>query len=550
MKESMNYQVGQVVLAKVSGIQAYGAFVTLDDSTNGLIHISEISNGFVKDVASFVHVGDTIYVKIIDFDETSHQARCSLKALTARKSRRGKHLTKRALLPQGNIGFDSLQAMLPIWVEQIKENMNMLQFDASHAFLDGSMDSFADKVKVIHESLHNKTCLGNDYTGWVDWPNNYDKQEYEHLKEVANRVKGKAQVLLVCGIGGSYLGARAALEFLQGLYPNRDSEIIFIGNTFSSTYLSQVLEHIKGKSVVMNVISKSGTTTETSLAFRIFKEYMEKEYGKEECKTRIIATTDKARGALKALAGQEGYETFVIPDDIGGRFSVITPVGLLPLAIMGVDIDSFMLGLKKAYVDFGKADLKDNLAYQYAVARRMLQEKGYNVEMLVSYELQMVQFGEWWKQLFGESEGKDGLGILPDSACFSTDLHSLGQFVQEGKKILFETLLLVNQPQKDLIFPSDAQDLDHMNYLAGKNVSWVNKMAMQGTLQAHEDTGHVPNLIITIDAMDEMNLAYLMYFFFKAIAMTTLLNGSNPFNQPGVEVYKKNMFKLLGKPNN
>lgn len=544
----MNYQVGQIVLAKVVGLQPYGAFVSLDDDTNGLIHISEISNGYVKDVSHFVHIGDMIYVKIIDFDNANHQARCSLKALTARKSRRGKSLNKKFLLPEPTIGFTSLHNQLPIWVQESKERDFMLHFDESHAFLDGDYSSFQARVSELHAALHNHTCLGNDFTGWVEWPLNYDKEEYARIKTVASKVKEKAEVLLVCGIGGSYLGARASIEFIQGLYPKNDTQVIFIGNTFSSTYIAQVLEYIKGKSVVMNVISKSGTTTETSVAFRIFKEYMENTYGKEECKERIIATTDKARGALKTLANQEGYETFVIPDDIGGRFSVITPVGLLPMAIMGVDIDAFMSGLAKGYTDFSSDDLSKNSAYRYACARRLLQDKGYNVEMLVTYELQMVQVAEWWKQLFGESEGKDGKGILPDSACFSTDLHSLGQFVQEGKKVLFETLLLVNDVQKDLVFPSDEHDYDKMNYLAGKNVSWINKMAMQGTLQAHEEVGNVPNLVITIDKMDEENLGYMYYFFFKAIAMTTLLNDSNPFNQPGVEVYKKNMFKLLGKP--
>ena len=546
----MQYQVGQIVLARVSGIQPYGAFVQLDESTAGLIHISEISNGFVRDVSDYVHVGDEVYVKIVDIDESNHQVRCSLRALSARKSRRGRSMNAKGLLPSHRLGFASLRDALPLWIKQTKEKMTMITFDTSHAFLDSDFSPWQGKVTEAHNALHAHTCAGADYTGWVEWPSNYDKEEYVRLKEVAAKVAPLADVLLVCGIGGSYLGARAAIEFLQGLWPTRKTQVIFIGNTFSASYIAQVLEYIKGKSVVMNVISKSGTTTETSVSFRIFKAYMENTYGKEECKTRIIATTDKKRGALKSLADHEGYETFVIPDDIGGRFSVITPVGLLPLAIMGVDIDALMDGLAKAEKDFGSDDLQTNSAYRYAVARRMLQQKGYNVEMLVTYEMQLVQLAEWWKQLFGESEGKDGKGILPDSACFSTDLHSLGQFIQEGNKVLFETLLLVKKPQRDLVFPSDENDFDHMNYLAGKNMSWINEKAMEGTLEAHEKSGNVPNLVITIEKMDETNLGYLFYFFFKAIAMTTLLNGSNPFNQPGVEVYKKNMFRLLGKPEN
>ncbi len=353
-------------------------------------------------------------------------------------------------------------------------------------------------------------------------------------------------MFVVCGIGGSYLGARAAIEMINGLYANKKPEIIFIGNTFSSTYIAQVMEYIKDKEVCVNVISKSGTTTETSLAFRLLKQFMDEKY-KEQAKERIVATTDKARGVLKAVADQEGYETFVIPDDIGGRYSVITPVGLLPIAVAGIDIDAIMSGLKKAYEDLADSDLDHNAAYAYAVCRRILQNQGYDVEMLVSYELQMSMIAEWWKQLFGESEGKEGKGILPDSATFSTDLHSLGQFVQEGKKVLFETVLMIDRPTLDITFPSDAQNLDQMNYLSGKSVDWVNKMAAQGTLEAHVNTGGVPNLILTLKDMSAESFGYMCYFFFRACAMTVLLLDVNPFNQPGVEVYKKNMFRLLGK---
>lgn len=422
----------------------------------------------------------------------------------------------------------------------------MITLDLNHAFLKEDVKAYQDQVRAIDEALQNGTCKGNDFIGWLNWANNYDKEEFSRIKEVAAKVRENTEVFVVCGIGGSYLGARAAIEMMNGLYGDNKPEIIYMGNTFSSTYISQVMNHIKDKEVTVNVISKSGTTTETALAFRILKQFMEEKYG-EDTKNRIIATTDKARGTLKALADKEGYETFVIPDDIGGRFSVITPVGLLPIAVAGIDIDALMKGLHDGMGEYGDADLEKNPAYRYAVARRILQNQGYDVELLVNYEPQMQMVAEWWKQLFGESEGKDGKGILPDSVCFSTDLHSLGQFVQEGKKVLFETNLYVETPMIDLTFPNDEANEDGMNYLAGKSVDWANKMAAKGTLQAHEETGGVPNILLTMPGMTSYDFGNMCMFFFKAIAMTTLMNDSNPFNQPGVEVYKKNMFKLLGK---
>lgn len=424
--------------------------------------------------------------------------------------------------------------------------INMITLDLNHAFLKEDVKAYQNQVRAIDEALQNGTCKGNDFIGWLNWANNYDKEEFSRIKEVAAKVRENTEVFVVCGIGGSYLGARAAIEMMNGLYGDNKPEIIYMGNTFSSTYISQVMNYIKDKKVTVNVISKSGTTTETALAFRILKQFMEEKYG-EDAKNRIIATTDKARGTLKALADKEGYETFVIPDDIGGRFSVITPVGLLPIAVAGIDIDALMKGLHDGMGEYGDAALEKNPAYRYAVARRILQNQGYDVELLVNYEPQMQMVAEWWKQLFGESEGKDGKGILPDSVCFSTDLHSLGQFVQEGKKVLFETNLYVDTPMIDLTFPNDEANEDGMNYLAGKSVDWANKMAAKGTLQAHEETGGVPNILLTMPGMTSYDFGNMCMFFFKAIAMTTLMNDSNPFNQPGVEVYKKNMFKLLGK---
>ncbi|MBM6765105.1 glucose-6-phosphate isomerase [Faecalicoccus pleomorphus] len=422
----------------------------------------------------------------------------------------------------------------------------MIQLDLQHAHLKEDVKAYQEQVHQIDESLRMKTCKGNDFIGWMTWANDYDKEEFARIKTCAQKIQNDSDVFVVCGIGGSYLGARAAIEMINGLYAQKKPEIIFMGNTFSSSYIAQVMDYIKDKEVSVNVISKSGTTTETSIAFRILKQFMEGKYG-EDAKHRIYATTDKARGTLKALADKEGYETFVIPDDIGGRFSVITPVGLLPIAVAGIDIDEIMKGLHDGMGEYGDADLDKNPAYRYAVARRILQNEGYDVELFVNYEMQMQMIAEWWKQLFGESEGKDGKGILPDSVCNSTDLHSLGQFVQDGKKVLFETNLYVEKPMIDLTFPSDDENLDNMNYLAGKSIDWVNKMAAKGTLQAHEETGGVPNIIITMPDMSAYSFGNMCMFYFKAIAMTTLMNDSNPFNQPGVEVYKKNMFKLLGK---
>ena len=423
----------------------------------------------------------------------------------------------------------------------------MIKLDSSYALLNEDIDAYQEQVSKAHRDLHEKTGKGNDFLGWVNWPNDYDKEEFERIIKVADKVSDLAEVLLVCGIGGSYLGARAAIEMIQGLYSDNKTEVIFIGNTFSSTYFNQVKNYIADKSVVLNVISKSGTTTETAMAFRMLRQLMEERYGKEECKTRIIATTDKARGTLKALADTEGYETFVIPDDIGGRYSVTTPVGLLPLAIMGIDIRELMDGAKAAFNELNNDNLKENTAYRYAVIRRILANQGKRSEMLVTYEPNMTMVAEWWKQLFGESEGKDGKGLLPTSACFSTDLHSLGQFIQDGDKVLFETLLLVDKPMIDSEFPMDDANADSMNYLAGKSLDWVNKMAMQGTLDAHVNTGNVPNVLLTIEDTSAYTFGYLTYFFFKACGVTCYMLDINPFNQPGVEVYKKNMFKLLGK---
>lgn len=424
----------------------------------------------------------------------------------------------------------------------------MIKLDLSKAKLTEDLGSYKDTVKDIHDMIHNKTGKGNDFLGWVELPENYDKEEVSLIKETAKKLQKEVDVLLVCGIGGSYLGARAAIEAINGLYPTNDVEIIYVGNTFSSTYIAQVAKYVENKEFAINVISKSGTTTETSIAFRVFKEMAEKKYGKEKARERIVATTDKAKGALKTLATEEGYTTFVIPDDVGGRYSVLTAVGLFPIAMAGIDIDAMLTGAKDAMVKYNDASLDTNMAYQYGVARQILNKAGYPAEMFVTYELQLATVAEWWKQLFGESEGKEGKGVLPTSATFSTDLHSLGQFIQEGTKVLFETVLQVSNPTLDITIPSDEGNLDNLNYLAGKSVDYVNKKACEGTVDAHVNTGNVPNILLTIDKMDAYGFGYMVYFFEIACAMSVYLLEVNPFNQPGVEVYKANMFKLLGKP--
>lgn len=435
--------------------------------------------------------------------------------------------------------------------------MTHVRFDYSKAlsfFGEHEITYLEDAVKVAHHSLHEKTGQGSDFLGWIDLPVAYDKDEFARILKSAEKIKNDSEVLLVIGIGGSYLGARAAIEMLNHSFYNslskekrKTPQIIFIGKDISSTYMSDVIDFLGDKDFSINVISKSGTTTEPAIAFRIFRKLLEQKYGVEEARTRIYATTDKARGALKTLATEEGYESFIIPDDVGGRYSVLTPVGLLPIAVSGADITAMMEGAAAARTDFATSELKNNLAYQYAAVRNVLYNKGKTIEMLINYEPGLQYFSEWWKQLFGESEGKDQKGIYPSSANFSTDLHSLGQYVQEGRRDIFETIVKVDKPRHELVIEAEENDLDGLNYLAGQTIDFVNNKAFEGTLLAHTDGG-VPNLIVTIPEMNEYTFGYLVYFFEKACAISGYLLGVNPFDQPGVEAYKVNMFALLGKP--
>lgn len=432
-----------------------------------------------------------------------------------------------------------------------------LHFDYSNALTfiqEHEVAYLHDAVAAAHSALHNKTGAGNEYLGWVDLPKNYDKAEFARIKQASQKIKADSDVLLVVGIGGSYLGARATIEALNHTFYNvlskevrKTPQVIFVGHNISSTYINDLFDVLEGKDVSVNVISKSGTTTEPAIAFRIFREYLEEKYGVKEARKRIYATTDKEHGALKTLATEEGYESFVVPDDVGGRFSVLTAVGLLPIAVSGVDIDAMMNGANQACLDLDIPDLKTNNAYQYAAVRNALYNKGKTIELMVNYEPALHYVAEWWKQLYGESEGKDQKGIFPASVDFSTDLHSMGQYVQDGRRDLFETVLHVEKVKKEIVIEKSANDLDGLNYLAGKTMDFVNKKAFEGTMLAHTDGG-VPNLIISIPELTPYHIGYMIYFLEKACAISGYLLGVNPFDQPGVEAYKKNVFALLGKP--
>ena len=435
--------------------------------------------------------------------------------------------------------------------------MGKVSFDYSKTagvISEEEMSYMSKLVAAAKEQLVAKTGAGNDFLGWIDLPIDYDKEEFARIKKAAEKIQADSEVLVVIGIGGSYLGARAAIEFLRhGFYNNLPKEkrgtpeIYYAGNSISGTYLKGLVDVIGDRDFSVNIISKSGTTTEPAIAFRVFKEMLEKKYGKEGAAKRIYATTDKARGALKNLATEEGYESFVVPDDVGGRFSVLTAVGLLPIAVSGADIDKLMEGAAEGRRLALEKEFAENDALQYAAVRNILLRKGKSVEVLADYEPSLHYIAEWWKQLYGESEGKDQKGIFPAAVDLTTDLHSMGQFIQDGARIMFETVLNVEQPREHLVIGKEPVDLDGLNYLAGKDIDFVNKSAMNGTILAHTD-GNVPNLMLTIPEQNEFYLGELFYFFECAVGVRGYLLGVNPFDQPGVESYKKNMFALLGKP--
>ena len=416
---------------------------------------------------------------------------------------------------------------------------------------ENSLESIKAEVLAAHDALNNATGKGSDFLGWLALPENYDKEEFAEIKKAAEKIRNDSEVLIVIGIGGSYLGARAAIEFIKSqnynLLRKGAPEIYFAGNTISSDSLNELVEIIGDRDFSVNIISKSGTTTEPAVAFRIFRDMLEKKYGKEEAAKRIYATTDARKGTLKSLSDTLGYKTFVVPDDVGGRYSVLTAVGLLPIAVAGIDIDAIMKGAADAMKAYSEADLEKNDCYKYAAIRNLLYRAGKKIELMVSYEPSFTMMNEWFKQLFGESEGKDGKGIFPASVVFSTDLHSMGQYIQEGERTLFETVVVFDKSKTEVEIKEEEGDFDGLNFLANKNLSFVNRKAFEGTILAHTD-GNVPNMVIEVEKMDEYNLGYLIYFFEKACAISGYVLGVNPFDQPGVESYKKNMFALLGKP--
>ncbi len=425
---------------------------------------------------------------------------------------------------------------------------------ASEYIRKEEMEALAPLARAAHTLLHEKTGQGNDFTGWLDLPAAYDKDEFARIKKAAQKIRETADVLIVIGIGGSYLGAKAAIEMLGHTFYNtlpkekrNGPQIFFAGHNISGTYLHELLEMIEGKEIAVNVISKSGTTTEPAIAFRFFKDLVEKKYGKEGARERIFVTTDKSRGALFGLAKEEGYERFIIPDDVGGRYSVLTPVGLLPIAAAGIDIDAMMEGAAAAMKEYSEPNPMENDCYSYAIARNVLYRKGKTTEVLANYEPNLHFFAEWWKQLYGESEGKDGKGVFPAAVDFSTDLHSMGQYLQDGVRNLFETVLHVENARADETVPDMEGNADGLSFLVGRTMDYVNKQAFLGTALAHTDGG-VPCLVIEIDRLDAYNFGKAVYFFEKACAISGYLLGVNPFDQPGVEAYKKNMFALLGKP--
>jgi len=430
-----------------------------------------------------------------------------------------------------------------------------LKLDLTKAVAKNEIKQLEPFVQAAHQLLHHKNGAGSEFTGWLDLPDHYpESEEYLQIKEAAKRIRANSDVLIVIGIGGSYMGAKAAIEYLSHTFYNqyvqqtkKSPEIYFVGQNLSGKYLKQLLDMLEDKDVSINVISKSGTTTEPAIAFRIFRKWLEAKYGKAEASKRIYATTDQKKGALRTLAQKEGYQTFVIPDNVGGRFSVLTAVGLLPIAVSGADIDQIIAGARSGYQEYQETAIEKNACYQYAIARNILYNQGKTTELLVNYEPSLHYIGEWWKQLFGESEGKDYKGIFPASVDFTTDLHSMGQYIQAGRRNLFETVLVVDDSGIDIDIEEENEDLDGLNFLAGKTVNYVNQKAFEGTVLAHVDGG-VPNIILTIPSLNEFSYGKLIYFFQKACAISGYLLGVNPFDQPGVEKYKRNMFALLGKP--
>ncbi len=544
----MKEKVGDILVGTVIRLYPRYAILLFESGRTGLLHISELSHNYVRNFTALVQVGNIYKVKVIAINEENDSMRVSVKQLN--EEERHSNI-------QGNVNdetrvsFDALKEKLPTWIENQLNSDRPAPITLNTDHLVNKIDilSYQDKVNEIDKMIEEGTGEGNDFLGWKDWPINYDKDEFEQIQKDAKYVRDNYDILVVCGIGGSYLGARAAIESLRGLSMKKKPEIIYLGQTLDADYIAETMEYLRNKKFAVNVISKSGTTTETAISFRLLKNLLEAKLGKEGARKAIFVTTDSEKGALLTLAKNEGYQRYDMPANIGGRYSVFTAVGLFPIAVAGIDIKLLMNGAKQAAIDLKDPSLEKNPAYQYAVIRHHLyKECDKKVEFLITYSPYFVQIGEWWKQLYGESEGKEGKGLLPASLTFNTDLHSMGQFVQEGTKIFFETTIRCKRSHHPLSIQRDKDDLDGLNYLVGMDENEIQAKAFEGVIKAHENEGNNDNIVIEMNEMNPYYLGYLFYFFMKACAMSAYLNGVNPFNQPGVEIYKKNMFHLLGKP--
>ena len=539
------YKTGEIVRGVVTGIQPYGAFVELESGITGLVHISEISDDYVRNIEDYLQIGEESLFYVTDFDATKNHASLSLKRLQGNKGKRKSPLyrqNKKELEGHKDL-FTYIEDEVDKEIDKLHEE-HLLTIDKNYLLKDINYDDYQERISKIDEEIRRKIGLGNKYLGWLDYPTNFSDKELLSIERLATDVREKYDTFVVCGIGGSYLGSRAGIEMIKGLNASDDIEILFVGNTFSSSYTKEILNLLENRDFAVNVISKSGSTLETSIAFSLLRKLLISKYGKDEAKKRIFVTTDKENNPLRALASKEGYTSFVIPDDIQGRYSVITPVGLFPLAVAGIDIFEFMQGARRAIVDLKSADINHNSAYQYALIRRLLGEEK-AVELFVTYEPCMIQFGEWWKQLFAESEGKKGLGILPTTANYSTDLHSLGQFVQDGSKVLFETVLVFDE-QEELEIPKTRQDQALIKNATNKLLGDINTIASKATANAHKEGG-VSSIVLHYPRKDAFAFGYLVYFFMFAILASSYLLDVNPNNQDAVEVYKTKMKELLKK---
>ena len=546
------FTLGELIEGTITRITETGVTVKIYNGVSGWIPNNEVSNTPIKNLQGYFYRGQPIRARIIGINRRKSWLTLSIKQmsihdrLVIQNLKKEKESTAREDISIITNNYDK-------WMQthQRKAKFNMITLNTT-GLLDAPVSKkYKEKIERIIIGMEKGTLPGNDFLGWIKYPINLAESEIKDLIDTGKRLRDDYEVMVVCGIGGSYLGTRAVVDALEGIGPKikKEIEIIYFGNTFSPTYTSEVLSYLKHKNFCVNVISKSGTTTETSLAFRLLKNELESRYKKSEVQKRIVATTDSVNGLLKKLAKEEGYKTFVMPDDVGGRYSVFTPVGLLPIAAAGFDIRKLIQGARNGYRNYMIPELDKNLAANYAIIRNHMYTKlNKTVELYTVYEPHFSMLNEWLKQLFGESEGKDGKGIFPCSVCYSTDLHSLGQFVQDGNHILFETNIQVENPLFDLTIPPDSKDLDELNYLAGKDMNFVNKQAFAGTKKAHVDEGKVNNIDIVVQKMDEETIGELFYFFMVSCAISSYLLDVNPFNQPGVEVYKKNMFDLLGKP--